>query len=252
MRQRLFVEVQRWLPAGRRGLHALLPRACLFCESATAGGPLCPGCEGAIPGAAQPRCPGCALPLVPAFAPSDSSDLSDPACPACRRHSPAWRRLRVAGDYAAPLDGAIVALKYGHRTALARPLGELLAAACRDTTFDVLVPMPLAAGRLAERGFNPARLLAQALLTAHARPRTDLRDALIRQRETRSQAGLHREARIANVAGAFLACQRLDGLVVALLDDVVTTGATLQAASEALLAGGAREVVGLAVARTAD
>ncbi len=241
--------VKRCLAAGRRGLDILLPRACLFCESATVGGPLCLDCADAVPGATRGRCPRCALSSSPP-PPRPPSPLPQRLCARCQHESPPWQRLVVAGDYAAPLDGAIVALKYGHRTALARPLAELLAGACRGMAFDTLVPMPLAAGRLAERGFNPARLLATNLLAALGRPRTDLHDALIRCRETRSQAGLDRAARVGNVAGAFLATQRLDGRVVALLDDVVTTGATLAAASEALLCGGAGAVVGLAIART--
>lgn len=246
----------------------LLPRACLLCESACGDQALCPDCRAAVPGGLTSRCPICALPRP---------------CHDCGGSRPAWRQLIVAADYAPPLDGALIALKFGGRTGLATGLADLLAAAivraaaqarAQDEpplSIDCLVPVPLSARRLADRGFNQASLIAarlagqltgtttatppppQARSMIGARPaghRIAVVHRLVRQIDTIPQSSLSRQARQTNLVGAFEARGRFDRLTVGLVDDIVTTGATLEAAAQALRAAGAAAVIGLAVART--
>ncbi len=118
-----------------------------------------------------------------------------------------------------------------------------------DPTPDLWVPVPVHVGRLRERGFHPAALLARRLSSATG-VRAEQR-ALEQVRATASQTGLDRRARRRNVSGAFRACRRFTAVgCVALVDDVVTTGSTLEEAARALRAAGARRVVAVCAART--
>jgi ComF family protein len=172
------------------------------------------------------------------------------ACPAVR--SP-LRGLAVYTVFQWPLQPAIHAFKYQGRFRLAAPLGNLLALTyCAwQLRADLLVPVPLAPGRLVERGYNQSALLAERCA---ARVRVPVgADLLVRWRETRQQVGLAATERRRNVAGAFVATplggRYLPGRHVVLIDDVCTSGATMEAAAMALLAGGAASVWGLALAR---
>ena len=185
-------------------------------------------------------------------------------CPQCQREimpvppGPAVPQplagLWIAGFYIHPLDQAIHALKYKGKRRLAEPLGLLLAETYRRQVRlplppDALLPVPLHARRLAERGYNQSALLARVVSRELGLPLVE--DALSRVRNTPQQVGLSGGLRRKNVAGAF-ACRPghplVEGRRVVLLDDVYTTGATLAACAEALLAAGAREVWGLALA----
>lgn len=163
--------------------------------------------------------------------------------------------LWIAGFYVHPLDQAIRALKYRGKRRMAEPLGLLLAETYRREARlrlppDALLPVPLHRLRLAERGYNQSALLARVVSRELGLPLVE--DALSRVRNTPHQVGLAgRQTRRKNVAGAF-ACRPghplVEGRRVVLLDDVCTTGATLAACAEALLAAGACEVWGLALA----
>ncbi len=160
--------------------------------------------------------------------------------------------VRSVAYHLPPIQRAVHALKYEGLRAVAIPLGDLLAACWRQRPAgaSVIVPVPLHAKRLRERGYNQAELLARALgarLDLPVRP-----DVLIRQRDTRSQVGLSAEERWANVNDAFYCPERLPDDAVLLIDDVYTTGATLQACAQALLQGGAREVRALTLTRAMD
>lgn len=234
----------RW---GAELLGQLLPRACLLCEAPCGSAPLCGFCQAFLPGAGRPRCRRCARPW-------SASAL----CATCREAPPAFARTITAADYVPPLDRAITALKFGGRTGLAPALGALLAQACAAeaddplAAIDRIVPVPLSAARLADRGFNQAHLVAASLLR-HARPaRARLAPALLsRARDTLAQSRLHGTARRANLDHGFVAHPEAAGLRIAVVDDVMTTGATLEAAAVALRGVGAAEVVNLVVARTA-
>ncbi len=228
-------------------LGQLLPRACLLCEAPCGDAPLCDPCRDFLPGAGRPRCRGCARPWT-----------TSTRCATCREAPPAFARTVAAADYVAPLDRAITALKFGGSTGLAPALGALLADACRAEGADVLegvdriVPVPLSAARLAERGFNQAHLVAAALVRRARPARARLAPALLsRQRDTLPQSRLQSVARRANLDHGFVAHPEVAGLRIAVVDDVMTTGATLEAAAIALRGAGARSVVNLVVARTA-
>ena len=182
------------------------------------------------------------------------------ACPACASETRAVAAARAIGPYEGRLRDVIHALKYDRRASLARPLGALLCDAGRDVIdgADAAVPVPLHWTRRHQRGFNQAALLAGQLGVPVIR-------ALRRTRRTRPQVDLPAAARHRNVAGAFALAWRyrltrsglgrrfapppLVGLVFVLVDDVSTTGATLEACARVLIAAGAREVRALTAAR---
>jgi ComF family protein len=159
---------------------------------------------------------------------------------------------------------AIHALKYGRRPAVAHPLGRLMAdiggrltaaaaGACAPAdVVDAIVPVPLHPGRAAERGFNQAELLAAPCADRWGVPL--LTRALARLRPTRPQTELDAPARRANVAGAFGVArpEQVEGRRLLLVDDVLTTGATVAAAARALRAAGAETVGVLVLARLPD
>jgi ComF family protein len=187
-----------------------------------------------------PRCAGCDTPGAW-------------LCLACREACEPERRGRVhaAGTYGGPLRRAIHRFKYDGERALAAELGALVAARvahdlARGGVVDVVVPVVTHDTRARERGYDHAALLATEVA---ARAGLPLRAPLRRIRGSKAQVDLDRAARASNVRGAFVAeAGALRGLRVALVDDVVTTGATVAAASGAVRAAGAREVRAYVVA----
>ncbi len=157
---------------------------------------------------------------------------------------------RAAGAYAGALSAIVHALKYQHRTSLAKPLGDLIARHCGDALHgaDLVVPVPLHPSRQRARGFNQAALLARALPLPCA-------EALARVRATPSQTDLPADRRRLNVKGAFAVVPRdrqraaLSGRCLVLVDDVATTGATLGECAKVLREAGAREVRAVTAAR---
>lgn len=227
-------------------LSVLLAPACAACErplDSPTRGAVCPGCWAAILPLTPPFCDGCGDPL-PSW-----RTISGPLrrCARCRRTQPRITRCRALGDYDGALRKIVHALKYDGRRSLAAPLAarmrergaEVLAGA------DVAVPVPLHPARRRERGFNQAADLARHLGIPVLR-------ALARVRATAPQASLPAGRRHGNVRGAFAATRSaapLTGRIVVLVDDVSTTGATLEACAEALESVGVREVRALTAAR---
>ena len=229
-----------------RCAHALadrwLPRSCALCDAPLAGheAGFCTACPQALAGLRAARCERCGL---RAHAPVQ-------ACAACLRMPPAFDRSLVLADYAPPLDRLIQALKFRGELALAGALGSRMAPLLAPLAHEVdaLVPVPLAAGRIAGRGFNQSAAIARRIAgVLRLRVRAEL---LTRERETPAQSGLALAGRLANLDGAFRASPAAAGLRVALVDDVMTSGATVQAAALALKAAGAARVVNLVAART--
>jgi ComF family protein len=222
--------------AALRGLLDLVyPPRCAACGEAGRE-PFCAACAGAV----DPVPPGCARCGQPG---------PDALCGACLASPPAFDAVRAGGLLGGPLADAIHALKYRNRPAVARSLGAWLAARAALPAGAALVSIPLARGRRIERGYDQAALLADALARAAGARGQRLRAALRRVRETPPQVGRTREERARNVAGAFEAGPAVAGRDVVLVDDVVTTGATADAAATALRRAGARSIVVVALAR---
>lgn len=161
------------------------------------------------------------------------------------------RRTCAPFAYAWPLDHLVHALKYRRQLATGRVLGTLLAGGLArhglQHDVDVIVPVPLHPLRHAERGFNQAAELARHVSRSLRLPVAD--SLAERRRATSPQVGLHLDERRRNLAGAFVATAAASGLRIALLDDVTTTGRTLQELAAALLEAGAAAVDGWCVAR---
>jgi ComF family protein len=186
-------------------------------------------------------CDRCGLPLA--------GERGGPArCLQCLERPPPFSTARAPFQFGGALARAIRRFKWGRQPELGGPLGRLLDGGCAPSG-DVVVPVPLHPRRLREREFNQAALLAYG---ARRRPRPPPVDvhALERVRDTPPQTALGVSDRRANVRGAFRAhAARVRGLRVTLVDDVMTTGATAEACSRALLEAGAREVAVLTLAR---
>ena len=231
-------------------LSVVLAPQCVACgavlDSPTRG-PVCEACWSAIASIVPPLCETCGDPL----ASWRTLTEAERECVRCRRLPPAFDCARAAGDYDGSLREIIHAFKYDGRRSLARPLAALMrneGAALLDDA-DFLVPVPLHPWRRLRRGFNQAEALAVAL----DRP---VVNALWRKRTTLPQAGLKPAQRRRNVQRAF----RLSPFVrpvllrdarVVLVDDVRTTGATLDACARVLKDAGVREVRALTAARAA-
>ena len=221
-------------------LDLLLPPRCAACDAlVTPGESFCVPCAVGLMGPTSP-CPRCGEPRTTPRA----------RCPRCRHGRPAFDTLSAPLLYGGPVADAIAKLKYQRRSDLAPQLARLfrpLLAALPE--LDLVVPVPLHPQRLARRGYNQATLLARPVARALRRPLCC--DALLRQRDTPSQTHLTPAQRRANVVGAFIVprAERLDGRRVLLVDDVATTGATLDACAAALLASSAARVDALVLAR---
>jgi ComF family protein len=172
--------------------------------------------------------------------------LEHQCCPLCRRSGTLISRGRAIGEYGGALRGIVHALKYDARRSVAKPLANRLQIHCADVLrgANCTVPVPLHRSRKRARGFNQAAEIAKHLPIP-------AQQALKRVRATPSQTDLPAAQRHANVRGAFRLRRRarVQGLVVVLVDDVSTTGATLEACARVLLDAGAREVRALTVAR---
>ncbi len=188
-------------------------------------------------------------------------DSASPLCRACRLAPPPFVRAAAFGVYEGRMKEAIHAFKYGRLSPASRELGRMLAEAIGrlygDAPLEMLVvPVPLHRSKLAQRGFNQARLLAQHALeflaASHPAWRLALADrSLMRLRATRSQAGLSPRERRLNVRGAFTVShpEAVAKKHILLVDDILTTGATARAAAMALLKAGAASVWVAALAR---
>lgn len=172
------------------------------------------------------------------------------ACGACLHRPPHFDATLAVADYAPPIDALVLALKFGHRLELAPVLGALLAdrAAAHLAAPDALVPLPLSLERAAERGFNQSLEIARAIARRLDWP-LDPR-LLVRTRHATAQASLRLDARHRNIRGAFAVRHAVGGRHVAVVDDVLTSGSTLDETARVLKAAGAARVTNLVVART--
>lgn len=221
-------------------------------------GGLCEDCWQALDAWSGPLCHRCGLPLA--------GLVNEPGflCAECRRDVPHFDFARSYGVYSGKLRAAVLQLKFHHRERLGTRLGALLLgrwqaleSAASALSHPLVVPVPLHRARERERGYNQAKLLAEGFLKAHRRafgsPGTMKLDSrcVARKRPTTPQSGLSLHARSENVRGAFevTAPDRIKDRDVILVDDVMTTGATVSACAASLKRAGARRVVVLALAR---
>lgn len=229
-------------------LHLLLPASCLGCgdplfSAAPLG--LCAPCRGKLARVGRSACGVCSGPLD-AFEPPPGD-----RCGACRERPPAFDRLLALWTYRPPLDAVIQGLKFRRLDYLGRHLALALADGFGEALdgFDAIVPVPLHWRRRLARGYNQAERIASPLAARLGLP---LVPALRRARRTPPQTSLGKAERLANLRQAFRVPRpgRVRGLRLLLVDDVATTGATLDMAAAALKRAGAGGVTAVVAART--
>jgi ComF family protein len=234
----------------------LYPPRCRFCRERIFGRDeecFCPGCRERIRPISHPLCTVCGRPFFDAAG-------EDHLCGVCLRREPHFLRARAWACYPGeeeenhPLREVVQRFKYGRKVSLGKPLGQLMASGCAqffpETSFDLVIPVPLHPRRLRWRGFNQAVILAREvgrLWGLHVDP-----FILSRSRETPPQTQLSEDERRKNVRAAFVVNQgkSIQGKNLLLVDDVYTSGATVNECSRTLLRAGAKEVHVLTLART--
>jgi ComF family protein len=222
--------------AGQAFLDLLYPPRCAGCGRL--GALFCETCRARLIPTPSHVCRRCGKP-----------EAAGGLCAACRRTPSPLDGILSSAVFAPPLRTVIHHFKYRNGHALAAPLAALLITTWQQASLsaDLIVPVPLHASRISERGYNQSTLLARALSSAVGVTVVD--DLLERERATLPQTHLNRQERSQNVSGAFVCRTHLSGTSLVLVDDVCTTGATLEACATALRAAGAVHVQGLTVAR---
>ena len=219
------------------GLDWLLPPRCGGCGKL--GNRWCFDCQREIVTIDPPFCERCG-----------DSQKANGICARCVAAPPGYTALRSWASFNGPLRNAIHRLKYGRDVALGEVLARPMINCLKQTGWkvDIVVPVPMSLSRRAERGYNQAALLARPIALSFG---LEYRSRALRKtRETRSQVGLSLGERQANVRGAFEADRRVvSGKQILVVDDVTTSGATLNACARALRVAGAREIYCLTLAR---
>lgn len=220
-------------------METLFPQSCLLCSSWQAG-PLgiCVGCLDDMPWHMDNACPQCALP---------SSD--NMLCGQCLKTPPAFDAARSLFQYRFPLSAVLQQYKYGQLLTIARTMGLLVAEHIgRQSAADCIIPMPLHRRRLQERSFNQSAEIAKVVSEQLHIPLA--LQACARIKSTPPQASLPYKQRIRNMQGAFECRAALKDMRVILLDDVMTTGASLDALAKTVKDAGASHVECWVIART--
>lgn len=231
---------------GREALRIVLPSWCVACQrdlpwrDRTTS--CCASCWSALPTITTAKCTSCALPA--------ESEIESFLCLECRSEPLPLEWCEAWGEYRGSLERVLHALKFERHDFLATPLAELLADTLRtrgDLEFDALVPVPMSRAKERRRGYNQAEIVARALAS---RVGIECRPSLLRRRvERATQSTLPKRERAANVRGAFTAGRGATDLSILLIDDICTTGETLRACANALLAEGAKRVCAIAIAK---
>jgi len=223
----------------RKGIEHILPaQPCVLCGSMNHDGLWCGPCDQALPYLDTPHCPVCALPTP-----------AGEVCGQCLKQPPLFTSTVAVFSYTFPLDKLIQAMKYGEQLALAHAFAKKLAQGIdKDALPDYLIPMPLHPAKLRKRGFNQSLLLAATV--ARELDLKLLPDSCRRVRDTPPQSALPWKERDKNVRNAFSCDMDLSGKHIALVDDVLTTGASLNALAAAAHHRGANKISAWVVART--
>lgn len=216
--------------------HILPAQPCVLCGAYSHDGVWCKACDADLPRLSSAHCPVCALP-----APHGTT------CGKCLRHAPGFDRTVAAYVYAFPVDKLIQAVKFSEQLALVAQLADTLAQ-CVATRPDSIVAMPLHPLRLRERGFNQSLLFAQCLSRQLDIPL--LNDTCQRTRNTSPQSTLPWRQRGKNMRKAFACSANLDGKHIAIVDDVMTTGASIGELAHTLRRAGATQISAWVIART--
>ncbi|MDD4617340.1 MAG: ComF family protein [Alphaproteobacteria bacterium] len=234
-------------PSLARAIDFFLPPLCLVCEEPVGqADTICPACWKKLPFIAPPFCARCGMPF-------DFPVEEETLCGACLLEPPAFETTRTALLYDDESKKVILGFKHGDRTHLAKALAAWMHRAGSDilANADALIPVPLHRSRLFKRRYNQSALLAQNVGKLAQKPA--LVDALCRIRATPNQGHLKRKERKANVKGAFMVSEKRKALIadktLVLIDDVMTTGATVDECAKVLLKAGAKTVRVLTLAR---
>jgi ComF family protein len=210
---------------------------CVLCDTLTKGD-FCPACENSLPHLSSHHCVVCALPMT-----------ESRVCGACLANPPAFDRCVAAVNYAFPISALLHSFKYQTNLAMAPVLADLLTARIGTGALpDFIVPMPLHPARLRERGFNQALEIARRVSKKSGVP--VLTTICRRVKDTPFQTGLPWKEREKNIRNAFECEADLSGKRIAILDDVMTTGSTLNELAKVLRKCGAIHISGWVVART--
>ncbi|WP_321794251.1 ComF family protein [Caballeronia sp. J97] len=241
--------VREFAAAAKRLVERALPSQCALCGNLSQE-LLCDGCDAQYWNEPRLRCATCALPLA-ASTTRRERENTRMHCAACLESPPAFNDTLALADYHAPLDTLAVELKFRARLAVGEAFARHLHALFEDSDLpvpDVIVPMPLSRARLVARGYNQAWAIARPL----ARMMGVRGDASIvaRVRHTSAQSRLDQETRRRNVAGAFAVSGDVRGKHIGVVDDVMTSGATLDALARTLKLSGARRVSNFVALRT--
>jgi len=221
-----------------RGMALLWPRECFVCGETAGRSAVCSGCRPLLTRLPAWTCPCCALP----------APVEGMLCGRCQRRAPHFDATRAAFVYCHPARDMVLALKHGQGFALLDWLGGELNALLDGIEADCIVPVPLHARRLVERGFNQSCELARHVAQETGWPLW--REALVREVDTPKFAGLRSKQRRREVRGVFRCVEDFSGKHVLVLDDVMTSGATLDELARILKQRGAMRVTNLVVART--
>ncbi|MGB9148936.1 MAG: ComF family protein [Burkholderiales bacterium] len=215
-----------------------LPQDCLLCAARADAQPLCADCERALPYHDAPACPQCA-----------HASTEGRVCGECLAHPPSFDMTLAAFDYRFPVDALVHQIKYRSNLALVDFFAGGLLRKLRDFEKpDTVFAMPLHSSRLQERGFNQSVEIARSVIKVWKVPLQ--LNGYRRTKDTKEQAQLPWKERHANVRGAFTCDMDLRGQHVGVVDDVMTTGATLNEFATTLKKSGAEKVSAYVVART--
>ena len=220
----------------------LFPETCPICHETSSDhttAPICTGCWDSIQPYEGPKCGKCGLPLD-----SDSSIT----CGECIKDEPAYKSVRTFGLYKGPLRKAINLFKYHNMKRLSKPLSAMILR-IEIPQVDAVIPIPLYKDRLRQREFNQSALLAK--YTAKSTGTSLLVDCLVKVKDTMPQVGLSSRERRRNIRNAFGVEKKelIKGKVILLMDDVITTGATVRECSKVLKKAGAVNIYVMALAQ---